>query len=330
MSRKLRIGIIGCGKIAQVRHIPEYHFLNDVEIVALCDTNITRAKEIAALYQIPNVYKEYSDVVNSSDIDAVSICTPNISHADITIKALKNNKHVLVEKPMATTYEDCLRIVYEAEKSKKIIIVGQNQRFHPVNVWVKNFLDSGQLGEIYQFSLCFHHGGPEYWSVDGSESWFFNVKDAGFGVIGDLGIHKVDKIKWLLNSKVDNIVAYSSSSQKSQSVEDSAILLMRMENGALGTITLSWNCPLQDHRSIIYGKNGVITFGETFYGIKVELNNGVILQKEVYPHLRPDGIPWSGVIQHFVDSINGKTVPVVDGRTVLQSMEVIFNLQESK
>lgn len=102
----VNVGVIGCGKIAQVRHLPEYEAHPSVKIVGVCDTEKNRAEEVAEKYHT-RVYASYEEMLSDDNIDAVSVCTANYSHCQITLKALEAGKHVLCEKPMAITYEEC-------------------------------------------------------------------------------------------------------------------------------------------------------------------------------------------------------------------------------
>ena len=123
----LNIGIIGCGKIAQVRHLPEYEQNPGARIAGLYDLNQERAQTLAAQYGA-KVYPSYEALLADPAIDAVSVCSANVSHAEITVAALEAGKHVLCEKPMATTLADCERMVSAAKKSGKRLMIDQNQR----------------------------------------------------------------------------------------------------------------------------------------------------------------------------------------------------------
>lgn len=322
--KKIRVGIIGCGKIAQIRHIPEFQLQEHVQVIAICDMNIERAQHVAQQYQIPNVFKDFRELIDQTEIDAVSICTPNTTHADIAVYALKKGKHVLVEKPMATSYLDGLRMVEAAEENKVVLMVGHNQRFHPLHKRVKEWISSHRIGIIHQFSTNYHHGGPEYWSVDGKKSWFFRREEAGYGVISDLGIHKLDLIQWLLDEKIEEINALHNTFQKEGNVEDSAVLVTRLESGAIGTINLSWNNPLQDHRTVLYGERGVLIFGETLCGIQIQYNDGKQVEEEVVLPLRPDGLMNSGMIEHFISCVRTGEKPSIAARDVLNSMKLLL------
>ena len=142
----VRVGVIGCGKIAQVRHLPEYEANSNAQITAVFDMNYDRACEIAKAYGAV-AYKTLEELL-ASDVDAVSVCTANANHAASTIAALKAGKHVLCEKPMAITIDECEQMVAEARAAGKKLMIDQNQRFARAHVRVKELLDAGKIGDV--------------------------------------------------------------------------------------------------------------------------------------------------------------------------------------
>lgn len=202
----VRVGVIGCGKIAQVRHLPEYEANSNAQITAVFDMNYDRACEIAKTYGAV-AYKTLEELL-ASDVDAVSVCTANANHAASAIAALRAGKHVLCEKPMAITIDECEQMVAEARAAGKKLMIDQNQRFARAHVRAKELLDAGKIGDVLTFRTTFGHGGPETWSVDpGTGSWFFDPKRAAMGAMADLGVHKTDLIQWLLGQTVVSTTA---------------------------------------------------------------------------------------------------------------------------
>ena len=141
------IGIIGCGKIAQVRHIPEYADHKDAKLLGFYDINLERAKELAAKYG-GTAYATVEELLKNPEIDAVSVCAANVAHAELTIQALNAGKHVLCEKPMATTVEECEAMVEAAKKNGKYLMIGQNQRLAKAHATAKKLIDDGLIGKV--------------------------------------------------------------------------------------------------------------------------------------------------------------------------------------
>ena len=149
-SIMLKIGVIGCGKIAQVRHIPEYAANENVELAGFYNPTKSRAEDMVKKYG-GRVYDTAEELLSDESIDAVSVCSANYSHAELAIKALRAGKDVLCEKPMATTLEDCMAMVAAAKESGKRLMIGQNQRLAKAHVEAKKFLDAGLIGSAVTF-----------------------------------------------------------------------------------------------------------------------------------------------------------------------------------
>ena len=196
------IGIIGCGKIAQVRHIPEYAAHPEAKLVGFYDINQQRAAELAAKYG-GRAYATVEELLAEPEIQAVSICAANFAHAELTIAALNAGKHVLCEKPMATNLADCEAMVQAADANGKFLMIGHNQRLAKAHSLARKLIVEGLIGDIITFRTIFGHGGPETWSIDpGKNTWFFDKNRAAMGAMADLGIHKTDLIQFLTGQRV--------------------------------------------------------------------------------------------------------------------------------
>ncbi len=146
----IRIGIIGCGKIAEVRHAPEFNENSHCKITAFYNRTTETAERFARQYG-GKVYTSVEDLL-SSDVDAVSVCVANSQHAAITIRALEAGKHVLCEKPMATTLEDCEDMVQASKDSGKYLMIAMNQRLAKAHIEAKKIIDSGEMGILINAS----------------------------------------------------------------------------------------------------------------------------------------------------------------------------------
>ena len=201
------VGVIGCGKISQVRHIPEYNSNTDVRIVGFFDYVQERAEEMAQKYG-GVAFATLDELLECDEIDAVSVCTSNATHKVVTLSALRHGKHVLCEKPMATTLAECEEMAELSQKTKKLLMIAHNQRYMGIHKRAKELLDSNAIGRPLTFRTSFGHSGPENWSVDaGTSNWFFDKNKSAFGVMADLGIHKLDLMNYLLGSRITEIEA---------------------------------------------------------------------------------------------------------------------------
>lgn len=333
----IKIGVIGCGKIAQVRHIPEYVDNQDCELIGLFDLNYERTSELAQKYNA-KAYKTYEEMLADPEIDAVSICTNNATHAEIAIKALNAKKHVLCEKPMAITLEECEKMVEAAHQNYKFLMIGQNQRLAKAHVVARDLIASGKLGKVLTFRTTFGHGGPETWSVDpGKNTWFFDKKKAAMGAMADLGIHKTDLIQFILGSKVVKTIATLTTLDKKDGsgnligVDDNAICIYTMANGAIGTMTASWTYyGSEDNTTIIYATEGILRlYDDAEHSVKWIHNDGSVEYIEADQIQTNDNQTKSGVIDEFVACIKDNHEPYISGDSVLSAMRAVFASIES-
>ena len=333
----IQVGIIGCGKIGQVRHLPEYAAREDVRIAALYDVNLERAQALAAQYGA-KAYATCEELLADPAIDAVSVCSANASHAEIAIAALEHGKHVLCEKPMATTLADCEAMAEAARRSGKRLMIGQNQRLAGAHVKAKELLDAGAIGSVITFETNFRHGGPETWSVDpGASTWFFDKKRAAMGVMADLGVHKTDLIQHLVGQRITEVTARLTTLDKKFadgtpiSVDDNAFCIYRMEGGVCGTMSVSWtDYGAEDNSTVIYGTQGVLRiYDHPEHTLVLEKKGGEVEYFDVDQIQTNDNQTKSGVIDLFVDSILDARVEGISAESVLPAMRAVFAAIES-
>ncbi|MHB9129459.1 MAG: Gfo/Idh/MocA family protein [Armatimonadota bacterium] len=332
--KPLRVAVIGCGSIAKHRHVPEFASNKHVKLVALCDPVAAHAEKLAKEYS-GKVYTDWKEVVALKDVDAVSICTPNFLHAPVTVAALKAGKHVLCEKPMATSAEETAAMVDAAKKSGKVLMIGHNQRLAPLHVRAKQILQSGILGRVLTFHTMFAHPGPEGWSIEGAGGWFFQKDKAFVGAMGDLGVHKADLIRWLLDDEVVEVAAFveALAGKVKSTVDDNALCLFRMASGAMGVMEAGWSHnPGCDNSTVLYCEKGILKIDkDPNFTVVVELANG---EKQYYKTgaLQTNdegGQTDSGVIATFVDCVVNNTPCPIPGEEGAKSLDVILACLES-
>jgi predicted dehydrogenase len=329
---KLRVGVIGCGSIARHRHLPEYAANPHVEIVAVCDIVEERAIEMAEKYGA-KAYTDYEKLLDAQETDVISVCLPNYLHAPVTISALKAGNHVLCEKPMATSRDEALAMIQAAKESGKKLMIAHNQRFVASHKKAKALLESGELGKVYSFKTTFGHPGPEGWSIDGRNSWFFDKKRAFIGALGDLGVHKADLIRYLLG-EVQEVGAFvDTSAKQGADVDDNAVCILKMENGAIGTLSASWSYVSGDDNStVIYTENAVVRLeDDPNYSLIIEYKNGETAYYQLDKIQTNDegGQSASHVIDHFIDAILEDKAPLITGEEGMKSLEVILAALEA-
>ncbi|OKP83964.1 MULTISPECIES: Gfo/Idh/MocA family protein [Paenibacillus] len=300
MTKSYRIGIIGCGGIANGKHFPSLSKLKNIEIVAFCDIVEERAEQAAKQYGGKNakVYTDYTALLEDGTIDVIHVLTPNESHAEISIAALEAGKHVMCEKPMAKTAADAKRMVEAAERTGKKLTVGYNNRFREDSLYLKKLCEEGQLGHIYYAKAhAIRRRAVPTWGV------FLDEEKQGGGPLIDIGTHALDLTLWMMDNYKPKVVLgtkYHELSQRENAanawgpwdpekfkVEDSAFGMIVMENGATIMLESSWalnslevdeaKCSLSGTEAGADMKNGLRINGEQFgrmYTNQIELGAG--------------------------------------------------------
>jgi predicted dehydrogenase len=330
---KIKVGIIGCGSIARHRHIPEYAANNQVEIVALCDVVEARVNELADQYSA-RAFTDYRELLALPEIDAVSVCTPNYLHAPISIAALNAGKHVLCEKPMATSRNEAEEMIEAAKTNSKKLMIAHNQRFVASHAKARQMIANGDIGKIYSFRTAFGHGGPEGWSADGVESWFFRKKEAFIGAMGDLGVHKTDLLRYLLGEEFVEVGAFIETSAKEKAdVDDTAVCILKTSSGIIGTLAASWSyVSKEDNSTVIYGEKAILRLeDDPVHSLIVQYQNGEVVKYELggIQTNESGGQKNSKVIEQFVQSILKDTEPPITGQEGLRSLQVVLAALES-
>jgi predicted dehydrogenase len=348
MSSKVKVAIIGCGGIANGKHLPSLSKLKNVELVAFCDVLIDRAEKAAAEYGVvnANIYEDFRELLQNEDIEVVHVLTPNDSHAEISIAALDAGKHVMCEKPMAKTSAEARQMLEAAKRSGKKLTIGYNNRFRPDSQHLHKLCERGDLGEVYYAKAhAIRRRAVPTWGV------FLDEEKQGGGPLIDIGTHALDLTLWMMNNYKPKSVlgtTYHKLSQKKDAanawgpwdpekftVEDSAFGFITMENGATIVLESSWalnsldvdeaKCSLSGTEGGADMKDGLRINGEDFgklYTNKVELGAGGVA---FY-----DGKSESDAdleARLWIDNIINDTEPVVKPEqafVVTQILEAIY------
>ncbi len=268
---KVRIGIIGCGGIANGKHMPALKRLPDVEMVAFCDIIEERAVKAAETYGVEGakVFTDYKELLKL-DLDVVHVLTPNKQHSFITVDALEAGKHVMCEKPMAINTAEAQKMIDAAKRTGKKLTIGYQNRFRPESMYLKKVIEAGDLGEIYYArGQAIRRRAVPTWGV------FLDEENQGGGPLIDIGTHALDLTLWEMDNYEPAMVvgsvfrkladtenaanAFGSWDPKKFTVEDSAFGFIKMKNGATIVLEASWalNTLLVDEaKTILCGDKG--------------------------------------------------------------------------
>jgi len=221
--KKIKVAVIGCGNIANSGHMPGYKANADLaEIKYFVDIIPERAKALRDKYGSGECLEDYHDILNDSELDAVSVCTPNYLHAPITIDFLKAGKHVLCEKPIAVNYQLACEMKKAADEAGKILDIGVVLRFNPGINHVRDLIQKGELGHVYHVYAPFRR----YRGIPGLGGPFTTKAMSGGGVLIDIGIHTLDLVLYCLDAKKVKSVSASCYSKLAVNMKEYAYVDM--------------------------------------------------------------------------------------------------------
>lgn len=250
--RKLRAGIVGCGGIANGKHLPAMQKSGLYEVVAFCDIIIERAKETKEKFgtEDAKVFEDYRELLKE-DLDVVYVTTPNRSHAEISIAAMEAGRDVMCEKPMAKNYAEAQKMVEIAERTHRVLNIAYQNRYRADSLYLKEMCKADELGEIYFAKAhALRRRAVPTWGV------FLNEEEQGGGPLIDIGTHALDLTLWMMdNYEVESVTgatfhkladqtnqgnAFGNWDPEKFCVEDSAFGFIRMKNGAVIELESSW------------------------------------------------------------------------------------------
>ena len=249
-----RFAVVGCGTAARRIHLPLLRAA-DLEVTAFASRSRASAMAAREEWGSGDVVDDWRHAVRRDDVDAVVVATPNALHHDVTVEAASNGKHVLVDKPLARTPVEADDMIAVAHDNDVVVMPFQNTRFVPPFVAAHDAVASGRIGEVTGLRAAFGHAGPQAWAP--SATWFFDRAIAGGGCLIDLGVHVIDLVRWVTGHDVEEVAAFVNG--LSGDVESDAQLVLRFDNGAIGTAHASWSSrPGPDHQLTIVGTDGTL------------------------------------------------------------------------
>lgn len=230
MNAKVRVAIVGCGWVTEYRHLPALERLPDVQVVAAADVDAARLNRVGGRFGIPGRHADVRTLLDDPAVDAVAVCTPLRSHSTIGLAALEAGKHLLIEKPVAASLDECDRLIERAAASGRTVMVGLNLRWHRLVRRARGLIGSGLLGNPIMASTVlasYHHTIPP-WRGQRSE---------GGGVLCEQAVHMYDLWRFVLGSEVAEVFATVAPGRVR---EESASVAARLTNGILVNSQFSW------------------------------------------------------------------------------------------
>ena len=310
----LRIGVVGCGGIGRT-HLQAYRAIGAAP-VALAEPNPAALAAVQTEYG-GQPFADYREMLAAAALDAISICTPPATHAEIAEAALGAGIAVLCEKPLATTVEACESMLAAAARAGQLLSVGFCHRFQPHIEQLHRLIRAGTLGTVIMLRNRFagYLRGVE-------QTWFARAEVAGGGVMFDTCVHSVDLFRYLIGEPVQVQAMMSTIETElgpALEVEDSAIISLRTEAGALGVIEASWRNPPGEWVLTVYGTAGMATmdYGTNQLSVRLADDEGWRIIAV------PDGDRFERELQHFLSCVQGLEIPRVTAADGLAATRIL-------
>ncbi|MFZ5967551.1 MAG: inositol 2-dehydrogenase [Bacillota bacterium] len=330
MAKKMKIGIIGAGRIGKVHSQSIMYHIPEVEIKAISDINLDAAKEWAAKMGIPVAADDYHVILNDPEIDIILICSSTDTHATISIEAAKAGKHIFCEKPVDLSVEKVEAVLKAVEEANVKFQVGFNRRFDHNFRQVKNLIDAGKVGDLHIVKITSRDPAPppaEYVKVSG-------------GMFLDMTIHDFDMARYLVGSEVGEVYVSAAVRVDPAIGEagdvDTAVITLKFEDGTICVIDNSRKAAYgYDQRVEVFGSKGkVMVSNDTPSSAVLSTEEGVFGEKPKYFFLERYMESFVDEMKEFIDAVvNDKEVPVtgIDGlKPVLIGLAAKKSVQEGR
>lgn len=321
----IRYGIVGCAGIGNT-HAKAVKAADGATLVACADLDADAAREFATDHDVAEWYDDLTSMIEKADVDAVSICTPSGTHADVAVEAATAGAHVLCEKPL-DVYADRMEQMIDACDDAGVILAGVFQkRFNPVSQRAKDIVDDGDLGEVVLGDEALKwFRSQEYYD---SGNWR-GTRDMDGGVLLNQAIHGIDRLQWLMGG-VESVQAATDTIGREMECESAAAISLRFENGAIGTISATTATKGGTDRTEISGTEGTLSLnGTDSLSVTVAAGEENYMNAETEARdIDVEHFEWgdghSAAMQDFVDAIREDREPAVPGREARKAVDIIL------
>jgi len=324
LKRIIGAGIIGAGGISEAHAQGYLSIPQRARIVAVADIDRKSAKQKAAKWGAQSWHLSFEDLVKRDDIEAVSVCTPTYTHAQISLEAMKHGKHVLCEKPIAMNLREADEMIRTSQKENVILQVGHHNRFDPIFEKTKEIIENGTIGKICLVKARQAHGWG--WARGKPRSWFAEPDKSGGGTLLDNGCHLFDLLRWMAG-EVETVSSHIGTLVYDIQVEDNGIAILQFKNGAIGEVDASWSYrgDLFENHIEVFGSEGTVIADPVRR--KLLVYSSFLGPKKLRGWISPFVSASSAhirEIQDFVDCMIESKKPRVSGEDGRKSLELVL------
>ena len=328
----INFGIIGCGRVAP-RHAQSLNQIPEANLVAVADVKSDRADFFANKYEAASVFYSHQELLAQPDIEAVNICVPSGSHAQVAIDAMQAGKHVLVEKPIALSLEDANKMIAVSKETNRQLGVVLQNRYNLPMQQVRQLIDDGRLGRLLLGNACVRWYRPQsYYEDDWHGTWAMDG-----GALMNQSIHHIDALQWFMGP-VKSVYAYTATLAHQMEAEDVGVAVLKFAGGSLATIegsTLTWPQNLEGSVAL-FGEQGSVKVGGTalnritMWKVDGELER----EAEILTSQRVDppsvyGYSHREVIRDYAQAVLEERSPATTGEEARKSLALVLAIYQS-
>ncbi len=326
MSSDIRLGLVGAGAIAQLAHLPVLSRIKGASLVAICDNDGPKAGALAQRLGVPDIFTDFDEMLDSEELDAVVIATPNHLHEPHVLRALKQKVNVLCERPLSLTIGGVTRILKAAEAADRKVVVGNNHRFRSDVQQLNRFLEGGELGRVIGMRA------GQYQFRTGLQGWRHRKAEAGGGAFLEYGYPLLDLALWLADFPDPVRVSAHMDRTSEHSVEDMMLVHLECANGISFSIDVSWAYVGQEERwwfEVISSRGSArlspLRVVKELNGRPTNISpTGAAARESVFLQ------SYRAEIAHFIAVLNDEAAydPPADQLKVMRVMEAIYKSAE--
>ncbi len=322
---KTKVAVIGLGGISQLVHLPYLSKIENIEIAAVAELNKNRLNTLADKFNIKERYKDHNELLEKCEANNIIVATPTNSHKDVAIACLKANRDVLVEKPLARTYNEAKQIVEAAKKYKRKLMVGMNLRYRPDAMILKSLLNNKEIGDPFYVKCGWLR------RRSSNQKWFTKKEESGGGVIIDLSILLLDLALWLLDFPEVESVSTQNFHEFTKTVEDTSISFLRCSNSSCINIESSWSLALEKDSFYfdVYGTKGSASLNPFHVSKRIEDKMIDLTPTQTESSLNLFRKSYMNELRSFIGAVNGLNPVFSSAEESLSRMKIIEAMYKS-
>jgi predicted dehydrogenase len=324
-GRTIGLGVIGCGSIAQESHFPAIERIPSARLVAVADTDESKARLVSQKFKAERWYSDYRQLLQNGEVDAVDICTPTKYHAEIAVAAAQAGKHVLCEKPVALSLAEADRIINACSKNGVKLMVAHSRRFIPRYFIVRKMIMDGKIGTPVWATQLSRRTKAE------AGSWYFDPKMT-YGPIAEVGIHEADLLRWILRDEVAQVRGIARHTSEDSRVYDQIFAALKFRKGMVASFEVGYMLPraYTQYTSLeVLGSSGLIFASDNHMNVVTHGAESGVTYPLAYSDLLSVNSAYENEIAAFIDSIIRDVDPPVTGTDARAALEIVLGVLQS-